>query len=159
MKKYVAIVLFLFLGSLQPAKACSVVEIPLRKQFRHAASVFVGKVLKVEEYSLPESERSKVIPENWSSLKVFSKVTFEITNSWKGDLKKTVQLIGVASDVCACSQNVTQYQAGMEYLIFSHENNFITICDARPNGSDWAVADKKRIDRFWFRAWARILPF
>lgn len=155
---YTLVLTFLIVGFFyQSANACSVIETPLRKQFRRADVVFIGKVSNIIQYKPSEKERL-LMPEEWRSWNDFSKVTFEIKKKWKGKVSKTQAFISFA-DVCACSQTVSEFEKGKGYLVFSEEKSFVTICDSNESESETTKREIKRLNNFGFRLWARIYPF
>ncbi len=164
---YWFLILFVFLLTLtfQPLNACSINISPLRKEFRAANAVFVGKVLKIEDYYTPTEREKKEIPDDWTSgsmkdLKIFSKVTFAVQNKWKGNLSGKKEYVAVAYWSCGCpGVELDRFNVDVEYLIFASRKNFITVCDSfREKIEDKAKLIKK-LDSFWFRTWARIYPF
>jgi len=44
------------------ADACSIIIPPLRKEFREAKTVFVGRVIKITDYYTPNEQEKKTIP-------------------------------------------------------------------------------------------------
>jgi len=132
----------LFLIFVQAVEACSILVEPLRKQFRRADAVFVGKVSKVIEYAPTEKEILGV-PENWRDWKIWSKVDFEVEKKWKGNLAKTQQFISVAYYICGCSSTMSQLKEGEKYLVFSEGKNFVSVCNTEENESDTAKKKKR----------------
>lgn len=157
--QFIFAIALLFAFSSVDIIACTISEVPLRKQFRKSNAVFVGKVLKIEEYNPTKEEKRKFISENWQSWTMFSKVTFEVRDKWKGNVPKTKEFLAAAFYTCGCDQNVSEYEIGKEYLIYAPENNFVTICDSKLTLNEWVKKEMKRLDSFSFRLWARIYLF
>lgn len=143
----------------QTSLACSIEITPLRKRFRRAESVFVGKVISIAEYNPSEKEKL-LIPEYTRDWKYFSKVTFEINEKWKGDVSKKQDFIAIAYFPCGCpGDDIDQFKEGEEFLVFTEDNNFVSICGSEETASGYTKKKIKRLDSFWFRKWARIYPF
>ena len=147
----------------QTVGACSQISTPLRKEFKEAKAVFVGKVIKISQYYTPDEQEKKTIPRfwkegYWKDKEVFSKVTFEITKKWKGGAAERREFVGVAYFSCGCSKFI-RLKEGTEYLVFATGQNFVTVCDSKDTESEFTKEKMKRLDRFWFRAWAEIYPF
>jgi hypothetical protein len=156
---YISIFVLLIVGFFSNSvNACTVTYAPLRKQFRWADSVFIGKVVKVVEYA-PTDKEINSIPENWRDWKVWSKVTFEVEKKWKGNISKTQEFISIAYYICACSTTVTEFKENKEYLVFSQKQSFVFVCDSDENESEYAEKKIKHIDNFGFRLWSKIYPF
>ena len=156
--------ILIFLSNLQSVNACSLSIPPLRKEFRTAKSVFVGKILKIENSYVPNDREKQNIPENWKegslkNLDIFSKVTFEIKNEWKGNLPAEKTFIAVSYWDCGCPGDQDKFEENEEYILFANERNFITVCDSFREKLDGKAHLTKRLDKFWFRTWARIYPF
>lgn len=148
----------LFAFCLQSVNACTVEVLSLRKEFRKANAVFIGKIIDVNDVPISEAEKQKVIPQDWRNETLFSKVMVEIKQKWKGNLKKTQEFWGVVFGSCRCRQP-DNYKLGKEYLIFAQTNNFIAFCDSNEISYDSTKDDIKRLDNFGFRLWSRIYPF
>jgi hypothetical protein len=161
MKKiaHISIFILLIIGFFSNSvNSCSISETPLRKQFRRAESVFIGKVIKVVEFTATEKEINSV-PENWRDWKVWSKVTFEVEKKWKGNISKTQEFISIAYFICACSTTVTEFKEGKEYLVFSERQSFVFVCESDENEGEYAKKKIKHINNFGFRFWSKIYPF
>lgn len=142
----------------QTADACSISFTPLRKEFRAAKSVFLGKVVKIEDYVPSETEKAS-IPESWRDWKLFSKVKFEVKNKWKGNLSETREFIAVSYYDCGCPGDADQFKEGEEFFVFASGKHFITVCDAWRTRFENPKQLTKKLDSFGFRTWARIYPF
>jgi hypothetical protein len=149
---------FIIQISIKSSNACSISELPLRKQFRIANSVFVGRVSKVIEYK-PTDKELLSVPENWRDWTVWSKVTFEVEKKWKGNFSKQQEFIAVAYYICGCSATMSQFKEGEKYLSFSQGKNFVSICDSEESETETAEKKLKRIDNFGFRFWSVVYPF
>lgn len=144
---------------LRVSSPCSLNISPLRKDFRAAKSVFLGKVTSISDYSLSENDKS-FIPESWQNHKYFSKVRFEIKNKWKGDVSQNQEFIAVAYWWCGCpGGKPDEFKVGEEFIVFATGKKFITVCDTFRDKLDGKPALIKKLDSFGFRAWARIYPF
>ena len=157
MKKFL-VLLVLLIVSFESLIACTVEITPLRKEFRQANSVFVGKIIEIEDVALTEIEIQKLIPKEWRDLKVFSKITVEVKDKWKGNALGTKKIWSVTFGSCRCDKP-KQFEIGKEYLIFAKRDNFIAFCDSKPTTLDWAKDEMKQLDNAGFRLWARIYPF
>ncbi len=161
---YMTLVVLILLSNLQIIYACTISIPPLRKEFRTAKSVFAGKVLKIENSYLPTEGEKQDIPENWTegslkNLNVFSKVTFEIKNEWKGNQPDKKTFIAVSYWSCGCPGDQDKFEENEEYIIFAERKNFITVCDGWREKLDGKSRLTKRLDKFWFRTWASVFPF
>lgn len=150
----------------QSITACSLDIPPLRKEFRNSKLVFLGKITKIEDYYVPTEQEKAYIPKYWKEIsaemknnKIFSKVTFEIKNEWKGSLPENKEFLSVAYWGCGCPGEIDKFEIKKEYVIFSTEKNFVSVCDSFRQ----TIMEKpkliKKLDDFWFRIWARIYPF
>jgi hypothetical protein len=131
----------------QTASACSVVVISLRKEFRNAKDVFLGEIVSVRK------DKSY-------------QVTFKVLKSWKGRNEKELTI--EAFDHCPCPNRSFDFVVGKEFLVMTTlegEGKNLTFApcqiyayqvDKQP---DEAKKTMKRLDDFWFRAWAQIYPF
>jgi hypothetical protein len=150
---------------LQTAAACTIIIPPLRKEFRKAKAVFVGKITDVSFNYLPTEKEKRDIPEYWTEgawkdKNIFSKVTVEINNEWKGGGAGKRVFVAVAQDFCACAATkMSEFKAGEEYLFFAAGKNFVAVCDSDKTDSQWTIDKMQRLDDFWFRVWAGIYPF
>jgi hypothetical protein len=143
----------------QAVNACTIKVPPFRKEFRRAESVFTGKVVKIVEAYSPTAKEAASFPEGWESWKYFSKITFEVKHKWKGDASDTREFVAVAFFDCGCPGGFDAFKTGEEFLVFADEKNFVWICDSYKIEDEWAKDRIKRLDSFWFRAWARVYPF
>ena len=148
--------------SVQTARAGTIVVPPLRKECRRAKAAFVGKVTKIESGYAPTEKERRDIPEFWlderqkrlkagSTDSIFTKITFEIREEWKGDVPKIAEFVAVPVSVCGCDITPSRFKADQEYLVMASGRRFAEICDARPV-DDIARAKIKKLDGFWFRA-------
>lgn len=153
----------------QTVSACSLYIPPLRKDFRAAKTVFLGKVLNIENDYIPTEEEKKSMPSHWKSSdgklqdpysgNLYSKVTFEIKNKWKGDLSGQQAFAALAFWGCGCPGDWDQFKVGEEYVVFASGKKFITVCNAWRTRLSNKAATIKKLDDFGFRLWARIYPF
>lgn len=163
MNKLVEAVL-LIVVSFESLLACSVVEIPLRKQFRNANAVFVGKVVNFVDSYKPNEIEKRSIPSDWrdgywKDKDIYSKVKIEITKKWKGAVEEQKEFIAIGYFICVCSQKQSSFKVGEEYLFFSESEKFVAICDSHETKFDSTKSEIKNLDSFGFRLWARIYPF
>ncbi len=134
--------------------ACSISIPPLRRDFRKAESVFVGKVLSVQSTALTKAEEKRFsYLKDWES---FSRIKFQVIKQWKGAAGNEREYVGIAFDLCGCPDwPMDQFVEGREYLVFAREKNTLTVCE-----SESVTTEKtRRLDSFWFRTWARVYPF
>jgi hypothetical protein len=144
----------------QTVNACTIAVPSIKKEFRKAESIFIGKVVKVTDEHSPSEKEAASIPENWEHWKWFSNVTFEIKNKWKGNVSGTREFVAVAIYDCGCpGGEIDAFKAGKEFLVFADGKNFVSICDSYKPDDEWAKIRFKKLDSFWFRAWAQIYPF
>jgi len=109
MKKIVLITMILF--SIQ-GYACRCPETTIKKVFKSANIVFSGKVVSVKEEIFKTCIEGKEIVEKTNQLIV----EIQITESFKGDLKKTIQIFtGLGNGDCGY-----RFIADQEYLVFAH---------------------------------------
>lgn len=137
--------------------ACTIEISPLRKDFRRANSVFIGKLLSIDELT-PNTSNEK-IPDEWSDWKVFSKIKFQVERKWKGSYAGEREFVAAAYYTCGCDTRMSQFVEGKEYLVFAESSDFVFVCSAEEIGRLTTTDKMKRLDSFWFRTWARIYPF
>ena len=148
----------IFAFCLQNVNACTVEVLSLRKEFRKANAVFIGKIIDVNDVPISETEKQKVIPQDWRNETLFTKITVEIQQKWKGKASGTKEFWSVPVGSCRCNPP-KQYELGKEYLMFSEKKNFIAFCNSFEIKDNSTKADLKQLDSFGFRFWARIYPF
>jgi hypothetical protein len=147
---------YIFIGNVQ---ACSIEIQPLRKQFRRAKLVFIGKVLSIQPTPLTEAGKAG-IPKTWRDWNEFSNIKFQVLRKWKGDSPSEREYVGIAYYICGCPHfPMDQFYVGKDYLIFAGDKKFITVCESEKLGSDYVAKEMKSLDSFWFRSWAAIYPF
>jgi hypothetical protein len=143
----------------QSVNACTIEITPLRKEFKQAKSVFVGKVISVVEHS-PSEKETHLVPKYLRNWKHFSKVTFEIMEKWKGNVSGRKEYLAVAYFMCGCpGPKLDEFKEGQKYLVFAETKNFVHICSAGNLSEDHVAKNAKRLNRFWFRVWANLYPF
>jgi|GEM_PF-7031049 len=139
--------------------ACSVEIESLRKHFRHADTVFVGRVTSVRETTLSEQEQAQV-PDSWSDWKLYDQMDFQVMRQWKGARVKTKTYFGVGIYDCGCPGGpIDKFEVGNEYLIFAEHKRFLTVCESERIGSDFVKNEMKRLDGLGLRLWASVWPF
>lgn len=148
--------LLVFLLLCSEAFACSISIPPLRKDFRGADAVFVGRVQSVSMVPNPDLS---LIPKSWDNWKGFDRITFQVERQWKGDRVKTRDYVGVSAFDCGCPGDIDQFEVGRDYLVFARTERFVTICESEEIGRGYVGEKMKRLDSFWFRSWSRINPF
>lgn len=156
--KLIFVVALFFIFNLQNVIACTIEIAPLRKQFRAAKAVFIGKVVKISQYNPTETEKLRNVPENWRDMDSFSKITIEAQNKWKGNFSGRKDYIGVIGFPCGCD-SYQELKENVTYLFFVYEKNFLTICNAKELDKNWVKKEIKQLDSFGFRFWSRIYPF
>ena len=154
MKKLV-LAIFLLFFSFENSSACTVNIEPLRKTFRHSKNVFVGEIISVADANEEE------LPKKLKEFKYLSRLTFKVDRSWKGNDK---QVIVYSLPFCDCPMRQYNFSVGEKFLVFADRNSNYDVCnlsniqlslDRNKNSQDII----KRLDKFWFRTWARIYPF
>ncbi len=134
--------------------ACSIYIPPLRRDFRKAESVFIGRVVSVNAANLTLREKEEL--SDFGDSRSFSRMRFQVLKKWKGARNKELEFSGIAHDFCGCPGGpMDQFVEGKEYLIFARRKTTLSVCESEP------VTNEKiaRLDSFWFRTWARIYPF
>jgi hypothetical protein len=140
------VVVLLLLVAEQPIAACSCGEISTRKQFRSANAVFVGQV-------------STIKPGNNSTAARYGYphvATFTILQSWKGAHGSEFSIY-FDPGLSGCSVN---FHEGGKYLVYvSHQADywFDPRC-SRTSPVDGSK-DLRKLNHFWYRLFARIVPF
>ncbi|MFT3744859.1 MAG: hypothetical protein QM785_11285 [Pyrinomonadaceae bacterium] len=142
-----------------PANGCTVEIESLRKQFRRANAVFMGKIIELDNGALTSKELTR-IPDDWRDTpQLISKVSFSIEKTWKGSSRKQAEYVGVPVFDCGCpGGKIDELVDGKEYLIFANEKNFITVCESAPADREHTRSQVKQLNSFWFRFFARIVP-
>lgn len=153
--KALGISTLLFLFSFE-VLACSIYIPPLRKDFRGADTVFVGRVESVASLS---NYDAAVIPKSWDDWKMFERITFSVERKWKGDARKVREYTGVSVYDCGCPGGLDQFEVGKAYLVFARKERFVSVCESERIGGKYVEEKMKRLDSFWFRSWSRIYPF
>ena len=160
-KKGFSIILTLvFIFHIQ-VNACSIIEIPLRKEFRRAKTIFTGRVVNIADFSPSEDEKI-LIPTYWqnSNYPPFSKITFEITHNWKHKTESKEVFISVSEEFCGCYlTDLRKFKEGKEYLIISSKKRFISVCESEEQTNDLTKKKIHHFDSFWFRTWTKVYPF
>lgn len=132
------------------------------KRISPSGKYFTGKIISIKDFS-PSKQEMNLIPSYWrdsKSLPPFSKITFEITKSRKGNLKDKTEFVGLSEWRCSCyEQDFRKFQPGKEYLIVSSEKNFIEVCNSAEVSEESTGKKIKHFDNFWFRTRAKIYPF
>ena len=130
------------------ALACDIDGPSLRKEFRRASDVFVGRLLQITDTP------------KWANLTgekpAVAFVTFRVKDRWKGakqdELVLTTDLIDMGCD----GSPMRQFERDVTYLI-SSKKGYTYFREARVVAS--ATGEIRKLDDVWFRTWARIYPF
>ena len=87
-------------------------------------------------------------------------VKFTVESQWKGTREKQIiVLLGVDIPGMCGDMSLT---SGRRYLIYAYrtKEGLVTYADCGPNmEADFAKADLKNLNRFWFRVRSRLWPF
>ena len=160
-KGFSIILTIIFIFNIQ-VNACSIIEIPLRKEFRRAKTIFTGRVINIADFSPSEDERS-LIPTYWQDSNnppQFSKITFEITHSWKNRLNSREEFIGLSERLCGCyGEDFRKFEYKKDYFVISSERKFIDLCYSEEMNNELPQKKIKRFNSFWFRTWTKVYPF
>src|SRR5687768_12554754 len=138
--------------------ACTIQVVGLRDEFRRSKNIFIGEVVSVD--MVPKNRLPRRLAENWNSLE---RITLRIKRSWKGEKNGTIEV--VSNSVCECPMRSLIFERGKEFIIFADRDNFADACSMRnfdtahERYKDNLGSDLRRLDKFWFRSWARIYPF
>ena len=147
--RFCILMLMLFTFYFQTVTACTITIEPLRKSFRRANAVFLAEVVEIKPKSNAADKNAFTSDD----------ITFNISNSWKSDYQKRATFPASSGFICGCDSKPSQFEIGKKYIVFVNQENVADICDAEPAESGEFPAAVRRLDRFWFRAWARIYPF
>lgn len=155
MVRSLILLLLIFLGA-SAVSACSCVDIPLKKKFRDASAIFVGRLAG----DIPEDES---LVQQGSSRGLF---TFEIVKAWKGVKKDyvAIDLANMPGGGASCEQLYT-FDEDTEYLVFAYGKDLkvnVVCSDTKPVSRDYGSLTQREIRKlnsFWFRSWTRIYPF
>jgi hypothetical protein len=139
-------------------EACTIEIYSLKKRFRQANTVFIGKVTKIVDYQ-PSAKELSLMPKEFRDWKGFSKVTFEVSKTWKGSASSNQEFIGVSAYICGCDIAPRVLKEGEEFLVFSPKKNFVSVCDVGETKKDYVKDEIKSLNKFSFRFWASIYPF
>ncbi|HEY8560034.1 MAG TPA: hypothetical protein VIL74_06630 [Pyrinomonadaceae bacterium] len=147
--RFCVLSLLIFTVGFQTVNACTITVEPLRKHFRRANAVFLAEVVEIRQK--PGAAESK----NFIS----DDVTFDISETWKGDHRNRATLPASSGFICGCDSKPSRFETGRKYVVFLNNENVADICDSEPVETGGTPKTVERLDRFWFRAWARIYPF
>jgi hypothetical protein len=155
-----ALLLSISLPAYRSVIACTVNIESFRKNFRHSKQVFLGEIVAIDQ--VKTEELPKEIREAHQDYKFLSKITFNVEHSWKGDRKK--QITAYSTMFCTCPNRFDYFSIGEKYLVFLDKNAYFDSCNLNNSKAD-STDDEifkgmvRRLDRFWFRTWARTYPF
>jgi hypothetical protein len=148
------ILLLSFLG-VTDSLACTCPDAPgSRAYYRKARAVFMGSVVHIGE-GKRANDGVLVYP-----------VTFKIEKLWKGLKTSEITIstgdVNVAEEIRTCGG--FNFVEGEKYLVYAYGKSFrVDICSCcaptspfRPNEENPEV---KKLNSFWFRFTARIIPF
>ena len=116
---------------------CSCGENSVRSDFRSAKAIFVGEVLYVSKGGLPVE------------------IKFKVEKQWKGHQQKEFTAAWDGPGPCGGFM----LEQGRRYLVYvrGREMHAYTSCD-RTAKLDHASDDIRRLNTFWFRFFARLIP-
>lgn len=149
--------IFIIAFSVQAVSATSIYIRPLHREYRKSKIVFVGTVIKIEEYQMSDAER-KTLPEMWNDWKWFSKVRFKVTNALKGIGKGEREILAYSYPPCRFPGDPpVDFEENVEYLVFSESKKIVTGCASTK--AKYAEHKIEKLNKFWFRSWSSIFPF
>lgn len=143
--------------------ACTCVVDSLRKRFREAKAIFVGKAVS------DEPKDSALIQNNSNKDKLSQ--TLEVVKGFKGISK---EFINVTFDEESLKKGTMcptlyQFEQNREYLVFAYGKSYEvqTVCsdtweipsDRESSGYEQLQSYIKKLGSFWFRFRARLNPF
>ncbi len=131
------------------ALACSCADFSVRRKFRDADAVFVGRVVE-----LAPAEPSEDFP-----LAMYL-VRFEVERRWKGAKGREVEAVADFDRKGWCGD--LNLAVGERFLIYApREKGRLRVrADCGPNmNAAHAAEEVRRLDSFWFRAKARLYPY
>ncbi|MBI2572815.1 hypothetical protein HYV86_03070 [Candidatus Woesearchaeota archaeon] len=100
--------LFCILVTSSIALACSCIQPGSpQESLDQATAVFVGKVIEIQPPILPLSSTDPI------------KVTFEVSQVWKGDITQTT-IVKTAQDSASCGY---LFELGQEYIVYTYDYN------------------------------------
>jgi hypothetical protein len=115
--------------------------------------VFVGQLI--------DTDRKRAIPERLSGGVIYT-AKFKIEKAWKGSWKSEVSVFSGRDFACGGFD----FRPGEKYLVYvlDVEKDLVafTACSrTRPYSRSSVEADKelKRLDSYWFRLFAKAIPF
>jgi hypothetical protein len=115
--KNAILILTLFFSMVSYACDCDE-TLTIEKAFKQSEKVFTGKIISVRPHNSKMYKNGDETIEEYSNVKV----KIELTNSFKGSSKKTIELItGIGGGDCGYD-----FIVGEEYLIFAYDNGIYT---------------------------------
>jgi hypothetical protein len=146
-------VLFLSIAAGESALACECNFVSEREKFKHAKRVFIGEVQAIDNNAMiedPEYYRYNVI------------VTFKIIKAWKGKKSGIVRArfspelsLGCDGRTPVLSSKYLVYALG-KYLIIDTGCSHTRLLDMQ---EERMQAQIRKLNSFWFRFRARVIPF
>lgn len=140
----------------ESALACTCAHQKLSKRFRKAEAVFVGTSVYVDE---SDSKLVKSVqnyrPDRW---------VLEAKKSWKGVRSKLIAVEHDYGDFSGSCPSLTGFELDEDYLVFAYGSKLKVTVECPDSvrirkGDEYPQKQMKRLDRFWFRFWARVWPF
>ena len=153
-----ALVIALLSVGLTKVFACTIEVVGLRNEFRRSKNIFIGEVITVE--GIRKDKLPTRLAENWNQL---DRITLRIKKAWKGKQEGTVTIY--SNVYCECPMRSLPLEKGAEFIIFSDGDSFASACSYRNINTshdrfkEVVGGDVRRLNNFWFRAWAGIYPF
>ena len=133
----------------QAALACSCARQSARQKFRHSDAVFLGRVVELSPFAPTED----------FPLAAYL-VRFAVERRWKA--AKDAELTGVADFDQPGFCGDLKLAVGKSYLIYAprDKGRLRVLTDCGPNiTAEDAGEEMRRLDGFWFRAFARTYPY
>jgi len=150
-----ALLLSLLLASTAFPRSCECYIQKHRADFRRAKAVFVGQVIDID--------RRRTTPERLSEGATYS-AKFKVERAWKGAWKSEVAVFA-RRYFLSCGGGF-DFQPGEKYLVYVFDDHSelvaYTECSrTRPYSRSSFETDKelKQLDSFWFRLFAKAIPF
>lgn len=144
-----AVLIFCVWLSGTDVNACTCSAPGTRHAFRESAFVFIGQVL---ETGLNPDEKL-------CRLGYISKITFKIEKRWKGSFESEVTLL---SDYWVGTCPGFNFEVRKKYLVYAYRehNQLLTHTECAPSLPLAKASEEiERLNRFWFRFFARANPF
>ncbi len=134
------------------AYSCDCTVPKLRRDYREATAIFVGKVVEVRFNQSSDDKTRRLHP---------MAVKLKVEKSWKGVRSPEITVItNEAITVCGGFE----FREGERYIIYAYEKDLVTFnsCSrSRPLNyeDEFDAKEIKRLNSFWFRLMAQLNPF